>query len=422
MSEVNNEITQANVERAESTPEFQNRTEAEGKYDPLTPELFEPFRDSTQLIEQIYLSHPLEEFSLRLRALDTPQGIQYSAALKNKGTQVKGRLKRFEIPVEDLSPVVYDFYASQVQFPKIYQHRAEPFPGVAVDFIDGRELPMIEVESIHNGEFLDTFGDHLINRSHDKEMQKEWIAHQMAGPEAIRPSFETNESFVDRVMRDMIAHYTTGNNHVVVGFSGMSGSGKSTMTRLLQQKLRETFGEEYEPLVISTDDYHFGKKWLEQTYGIGYEDWDAPRTYNTAALAHDLHRLARGEAIPGGHFDFASEEVVFDHMIEPRPFVIIEGLYAGSPDLASVRTLHYEIPTGIATSIGRDIRRLVIDQRANRVFPSPEARLRYQLETALPLYLSQERPRHNSFSASARPLAERAFLLARLDELTTRSL
>lgn len=182
----------------------------------------------------------------------------------------------------------------------------------------------------------------------------------------------------------------------------------------IEQSMLNAYGEEFAPLVISTDDYHFGKTHLDSTHGAPWTEWDDPRTYNTAELARDLEGLKQGASLIRRHFSFETEEPVFDDETVGSPFVLIEGLYAGSKDLAEVRDLHFELPTGIATGIGRDIRRLIVENRANRAFPTPESRLRYQIETALPLYLAQERPSRNSFSESLRPLAERAVMLSNL--------
>ena len=212
----------------------------------------------------------------------------------------------------------------------------------------------------------------------------------------------------------MIAQYVTGKKQVVTGLTGMSGAGKTTVTKAISEKMKALIGEDYAPLVVSTDDYHFGKAYLEKAYGAPWTEWDDPRTYNTAELASDLVLMAEGQSLIRRHFDFTTEEPVFDNEVPPAAFVIIEGLYAGSKDLEDVRDLHFNLPTSVATSIGRDIRRLVIENRANRVFPTPESRLKYQLETALPLFLEQEQPRKKGFSASVRPMASRAFMLERI--------
>jgi uridine kinase len=198
----------------------------------------------------------------------------------------------------------------------------------------------------------------------------------------------------------------------------MSGSGKTTVTTTLQERIVELFGEKYKPVVLSSDDYHFGKKFLNEKYGAPYKDWDAARTYNTSLLATDIGWLQKGLHILKNRFDFDSQEPVFDKEVTPSPFIIIEGLYAASKDLENVLDIHEKLPTTIGTSVERDLRRLVIDTRANDEFPDPESRLKYLIESAIPEYMSQVFPERKRFSESSRPMAKRAFMLARLNEMS----
>jgi len=416
MSLVEKNVTQKNIEQARNHPEFMKRREREQTLVASTPDLLEVFRPSAIPYESVYISHPNEEFSLRVRAVYGPDGVNYSATLKDEGEMVGDALDRLEIPTE-ISEEAYNYYANAPQFPSVKFLRAEPLPDLAIDFIEEIELPQVEYESAAGDPepaFVTLLKKGLVDMSDDKSVRKEIIAHRLHGNEVLAPSGENLEDFAKRVFDNMVATYTMGHKQVVVGLSGMSGSGKSTAVRALQERFSETFGKEFEPIVLSSDDYHRGKKWLESTYGAPWTNWDDPKVYDTAELAEDIARLADGQPILRKHFDFATEEVVYDEEIQPSPFVIVEGLYAGSPDLKAVRQLHYEVPTGIATSIGRDVRRLVLENRANGSIATPEARLRYCLEIALPTYLAQERPTRNSFSGHGRPLAERAFMLEKL--------
>ena len=133
-------------------------------------------------------------------------------------------------------------------------------------------------------------------------------------------------------------------------------------------------------------------------------NWDAPEVYDTAALAADLEQLLAGAPIDKKHFDFEREEVVVDGQLQPSPFVIVEGIFAGSHHLRDVLDLHFNVPTPVATTVGRDLMRLMHSDRPNASIGSPEARLRYQLETAIPTYRAQPRPTRNSWSASVRPI------------------
>lgn len=417
---VEKELTAKNIEQARNHSEFEKRRETEQKLVPEHPEVFVTlFKDQSIPIEQLYISSPDDEFSLRLRCSYLPEGTIYNATLKDRGALVNSALERLEIDTP-ISEEAYKHFAA-MDLPRIKKLRAIIADGVSVDFYDNAEVPiMVEVEHAnveYRAELIANLealaGTRLFDQSANPLFTNETIAHRTSS-EYSPKSPESLDEFSAKVTREMIARYVAGKNQVVVGLTGMSGSGKTTVTRAIEAQLVEAFGESYRPIVLSTDDYHFGKTALENTYGAPYSDWDSPRTYNTAELANDLERLAEGTPLIRRHFDFDTEEPAYDALVQPSPFVIVEGLYAGSKDLAAVRDLHFELPTSIATSVGRDVRRLVIEDRANRAFPTPESRLKYQIETALPLYVSQERPGRNAFSASARPLAERAFMLADL--------
>jgi len=403
---VEKEITTQNIERARSHSEFEKRRETEQKLVPSNPDIFvELFKDKATPIEQIYLSSPDDEFSLRLRSTYLPEGTVYKATQKDRGAIVERALERTEIDT-DISQAAFEHFAA-MDLPRVHKLRFTITHGVTVECDD----PAERAQHIALLEALT--GSILIDKSDDPEFTNEHIAHR-SSPEYSRRTPESLDAFSARVSQEMVAHYVAGKQHVIVGLTGMSGSGKTTATRAIEAHIVEAFGESYRPIVLSTDDYHFGKTKLEQQYGAPYSDWDSPRTYNTAELARDLQQLTEGIPLIRRHFDFDTEEPAYDSFVEPSPFVIIEGLYAGSGDLSAIRDLHFELPTSIATSIGRDVRRLVIENRANRAFPTPESRLKYQIETALPLYLAQERPTRNAFSACVRPLAERASMLAQI--------
>ncbi|HWT40336.1 MAG TPA: hypothetical protein VN081_03670 [Dongiaceae bacterium] len=416
MTLVDKELTLKNVEHANNSPEFASRREREKKLVPLDPEAFNDYREGAIPIEQIYLNQFGEEFELRVRCEYRPEGPLYTSTLKQKSEElVDGVVDSLEIETE-ISKEAYHFYADNPRFPVLKQLRNRVSNALSIDFIEGQDLPIIEVEThdaVERAAILALLEGKVEDRSGDKTLNKSYIAHEQNGFE--RPySPESLGVFAKRIAKEMVARYVTGKNQVVAGLTGMSGSGKTTVTRAIQEEITALFGTEFTPLVVSTDDYHFGKTKLETTYGAPWTAWDDPRTYNTAELAFDLERLAEGYPLIKRHFNFETEEPEFDDESALSPFVIVEGLYAGSKDLAAVRDLHFELPTGIATSVGRDVRRLIIENRANRVFPTPESRLKYQVETAMPLYLNRERPGRNSFSASVRPLAERAFMLEHL--------
>lgn len=416
MNNSNELLTLKNIEQANNHPELVKYAETETKLFVTNPEAFLHYRDQAITIEQCYVSTPEDEFSLRVRKTYLSDGATYSAELKDRGRMNEGAVTRTEIPVSDLSETAFEYYAQHPLTTPLIQHRAYITPEMTIDFIDGFAHPIIEIETpdaARRNELLMTLEGVAVDVTETGLANKEQIAYSLNGPEKRKP-LESLDAFTDRVAREMVAHYVSGKNQVVVGLTGMSGSGKTTVTNLIKTKLTQQFGESFDPVIVSTDDYHRGKTKLEAMNGGPWTEWDDPRTYDTEALAHDLRSLSNGSAINGRHFDFETEEPIIDQEIHPSPFVIVEGLYAGSNDLVEVRDLHFELPTTISTSVGRDVRRLIIENRANRAFPTAESRLKYQLEVAVPLYLSQERPKRNSFNASCRPMAARAFMLEQI--------
>lgn len=425
MSLVEKELTQYNIEQARNNPEFEKRQEVEQKFAPLHPELFvQLFKDKGEPISQGYLSHPDDEFSLRFKKQGTGDNARYSAALKDRGEIDNDALKRTEIPA-NLSEQSFAYYQEK-GFPIAEKIRTEIMPGVTADFYDDKETPVVvEIENDDPEEraaivaSLQEIAGPLINKSDDPAFTTEAIAYRLHAklhPELSRTSPESLDALTQRIVAELVGQYVSGKNHVVASIDGMPGSGKTTVTQGVQEAIVRLFGEQYKPVVVSTDDYHFGKTYLEATYGAPYVDWDESQTYNTKALERDLQLHAAGTPLIKRHFSFESEETILDDELPLSPFVLVEGLYAGSPHLDSIRTLHFELPTSIATSIGRDVRRLCIENRANRVFPTPESRLEYLINSALPRYLEKEKPeRHRQvFSGCVRPLAERAVMLAQL--------
>lgn len=419
---VEKELTQQNIEKANFSPEFSSSREREQKFIVTKPQPCEfLFKNLATPIEQIYLSSPADEFSLRVRCSYKPEGNEYTATLKDHGEVIDGARDRLEVTTP-ISQQAYELYAAQPKLARVQKLRAEIQEGVTIDFINGYDLPVIEIENndplqrtLFAEELQSVLGDQLIEQTGNTDLDNERLAYQLSGAEReVAP--ESLDDFSERILREMVAHYASGKQQVVVGLTGMSGSGKTTVTKAIQARMTELYGESLKPIVVSTDDYHFGKTKLEQAYGAPYTEWDDAKTYNTAELALDLRQLAAGIPLIKRHFDFETEEPAFDEELSVSPFVIIEGLYASSKDLEAVRDLHFELPTSIATSVGRDVRRLIIEDRKNRAFPTAASRLRYQIETAAPLYMSQEKPARKSFSASSRTLAERAFMLAKLSD------
>lgn len=385
---IQEKLHKRNIEHFSHNPEFQKRTEHEVRYMILEPEAVADYLSGADRIEQTYISSPLDEYSLRVRKIETQSGeAQHFASLKSRGSIENGALKRIEIETP-INEDAFALFAETTDYPTLHKYRAHIGEGATIDFIDGLSTPLLEIEGSDPAETLQYFSDlSLESVTHEASALNETLAYELANmplPEQ-PPTF--NEC-VNTVMESLLLQYAKNESpFVTVGVAGGSGSGKTTVSNEVSRRVVELFGEQYAPIVLSTDDYHRGKKYLETTYGAPWTNWDHPLTYDTEALAHDLDLLALGHPLLKRHFDFQQEEVVYDEAFTPSPFIIIEGIYAGSDDLARHRGELFEMPTGHATAIGRDLMRIITEGRANAAFGTPEERLKYQMETALPTYL-----------------------------------
>lgn len=384
--------------------------EVERKLVPIDEALFAPYEQLAEPIEQVYLSRPDEDFTLRVRAQHTPDGTRYTATLKDKGELTAHGLARLEVESE-ITQDAYERYASNPAYPRITKRRATLIDGVTIDWIDGFDQPLIEIENCGNNplaaQFYDDFSANMFEVTGDDTYENSTIAYEQFDG-TFEPLQDLSAAFI---VDEIVAQLQTGKPQVTVGISGMSGSGKTTLAREVKQELIRQFGDTLPAVVeLSTDDYHRGKHYLEATYGAPWTNWDLPEVYDTETLARHLAALKSGQAIPQQTFDFPRQETVVTGVIEPSSVVLVEGIFAGSPHLARVRDLHFTVPTPLATTLARDLLRLASTDRSNSSIATPEARLRYQLETAIPTYQSQERPRRNSWASSVRAIGKAAWL------------
>lgn len=364
--------------------EHQPHREIEQKFLPLFPEELEVFRESAQPIEQFYLSHPSEDFSLRLRQAVKAGELTYIATLKSRGQLTAAGLDRLEVEAP-ITAATYELY-KQLDGPIIRKLRAEPMKNIAVDFFDDGQIVVESENPISLSAFTGRYGlsASLADVTGDHITDNEWRAafnyrREHAGQSAWQPA----DSLDVNIVLDEVGRRASQNQLTIVAICGRSGSGKSTLVRQLNDGLAK---QGLASLTLSTDDYHRGKTWLEHYQGGPWTDWDAPIVYDTSELVSDLARLRQRQEIVKRRFDFAREEPVFDGVVGPAPVVIIEGIYASNSDLAP--DLRYDMPTPLATCIGR---RLLRDLAERPQFAEPAKSLRYIIEKAEPAYQNQSR-------------------------------
>lgn len=301
------------VEHIVHTKEFEQKVprEIERTFLPPFPEALEPYRTGSQPIEQYYLSHPSEPFTLRLHASLAGDELQFAATLSGIGMGAVDTIEGGEITVP-LSAELYAFYRSP----------DTPLPQPDLD------------------------------------------------PAAI----------VQDVLERM-----RQNKPAIVHIGGRSGSGKSTIVREVRAQL-DALG--LSSAVMSTDDYHRGNTWLvEYNGGEPWVHWDDPIVYDTGAMAEDLANLQSGATIYRREIDWNTVEPHFPGVITPSDVIVIEGIYARSPDITQPGSLHYEMTTPLATCIGR---RLLRDLSERPEFANPVKSLGYMLTETEPTYRTQQ--------------------------------
>lgn len=385
-----------------------NYREIERKFVPKDPELFEQWKPLAVDITQLYLSELDDEYSLRLRRTVTPEGDErYVATTKNRGTISQRGLERLEVETP-ISKESFMSYAENNHYPALFKKRATICEGVTIDWIDGYETPIVEIENSdlfsEASDFLSRFENDLSERTGEPEVDNEHIAHELSEH---TPEREQTVS-AQEIIEDILTYRAAGIQKLVIGIGGRSGSGKSTLAKELSQ-LIERHPQLHEiPSFFSTDDYHRGRTYLESTYGAPWTNWEDARVYDTKTAAEDVKRLLKGEPVQRRRFDFGKEEVVYESLIEPSDIVIIEGIHASSRDLASTRTMYYEVKTPVSVALGRDLTRLMTTDRPSGSIATPESRLKYIIEIGEPTYQTIETAPRNVFSGCIRPLGKQA--------------
>ena len=378
------------VETLQGAYEFeQNAFETEKTYLPLFDSLLGSMRPDAVAIEQIYLSHPSEEFNLRVRE-SLKDGIpSYTATLKSKGAVEAKGLRRLEIET-DISPETYALYKSS-HYPAIKKIRAEPHENVMVDWFEDGYVHLESEHPVAWINFLQRWGiseTDFIEITGDKQADSEWRAHLLHRKRNLgHEAFMVDEVLSSEQIAFDILQTLRSASQATVTIAGRSGSGKSTIIRDLQYKLHN---EGIDSNVLSTDDYHRGKSWLDAYKGSDWTDWDDAIVYDIAELKRDLDDLRVNRSVVGRQIDFDSQEPQFSNVLEPAPVTIVEGLFAGAPSLAEYADHSYELPTPLATCVGRRIMR---DIQERPQFADPKINLKYILENAEPAYQAQSRSR-----------------------------
>lgn len=166
---------------------------------------------------------------------------------------------------------------------------------------------------------------------------------------------------------------------MTIGIAGGTGSGKTTITRRLLQKISSNVS------VIYHDNYYKAHNDLnyEQRSLLNY---DCPDAFDTELMLRDLKRLRAGEAIRCPVYDYTihnrSDKTV---LVKPSPVVIVEGiLILQDPRLCELLDIKIFVDTDADVRILRRIVRDVRDRGRS-------------LESVVDQYLTTVKPMHEMY-------------------------
>jgi len=107
----------------------------------------------------------------------------------------------------------------------------------------------------------------------------------------------------------------------IVGITGGSGSGKSTFTKLLLEKL------DHQASVLTLDNYYHPIE-RQQRDLQGHPNFDLPESLDLSHYHHDLVQLKKGESISQKEYTFNKLDLVPQLItVNSASILLVEGLY-----------------------------------------------------------------------------------------------
>lgn len=167
---------------------------------------------------------------------------------------------------------------------------------------------------------------------------------------------------------------------ILIGITGGTGSGKSTVARAIHRCLPEK-----NIVVIEQDSYY--KDQSHMTFNERIKtNYDHPLAFDTPLLIEHLQNLLDNKAINKPIYDFESHTRRKEtELVEPRDIIILEGIMIlDEPDLRSMLDIKIFVDTDADVRI---IRRIVrdINERGR------------DLNSIISQYLNTVRPAHQQF-------------------------
>lgn len=166
---------------------------------------------------------------------------------------------------------------------------------------------------------------------------------------------------------------------LVIGIAGGSGSGKSTITRILCSRFPGHV------TVINHDNYYKAQhdKPFEERVKVNY---DAPEAFDTDRMINDLKRLKAGEAIDCPVYDYSIHDRTDETTrIEPADVIFVDGiLILENKELRDLMDIKIFVDTDADERVLRRILRDVRDRKRT-------------LEGVITQYLTTVKPMHELY-------------------------